>query len=265
MSRVHAYCCCSCGERANAGLAGARPRSAWEVSALLLSCKWLYDSHRRLARLEVCEDDEGRVNVKASNISVVSVDLSKVSAKKLVICGHEISSNILHFSRDRDAGTLWLEQVTDDGLTGWKVTLPVFLYLDNLHTLLRQAVDSYVETFQQPHGRAQAILSANGHIDIVIPSLNHSLELSAALRIAHSLRTFHLLDARISSASEAENDRACGGNMVVIGCADSSFVNGLLVSSQSDWSYKGGAWVLDDKRFDRPSSGGSARWCAGVC
>jgi len=77
----------------------------------------------RLARLEVCEDDEGRVNVKASNINVVSVDLSRVLIQKLVISGHEVS--VLH--ANRRAGTLWLEQVTDDGSTSWKVSAPVYL------------------------------------------------------------------------------------------------------------------------------------------
>jgi len=96
----------------------------------------------------------------------------------------------------------------------------------------------------------------------VIPSLDHSLELSAALRIAHNLRTFHSLDARISSAKEAGNDRACGGNMIVIGCADSLLVKDLLEHSQSDWSYEGGVWVLNDRKFDCPSSGGYGRWCA---
>ncbi|OAX43816.1 hypothetical protein K503DRAFT_730813 [Rhizopogon vinicolor AM-OR11-026] len=187
----------------------------------------------RLARLEVCEDDEGGMDVKASNISVVSVDLSKVSIDKLAICGHKVS--VLHSSRN--AGTLWFERATGDGLACWK------------------AVYSYADTFLQPHGRAQAILSADGNIDIVIPSLNHSLELSVALRIAHSLRMFHLLDARISSASETENDLACGGNTIVIGCADSLLVKDLLERSQSDWSYEGGSWVLNDKKFDRPSSG----------
>jgi len=120
-----------------------------------------------------------------------------------------------------------------------------------------------VETLQQPYGRAQSILSANGNIDIVIPSLNHSLELSIALRIAHSLLTFHLLDAQILSASEAEKGQAGGGNMVVVGCADSAVVKDILISGQSDWSYKSGAWALNDRRFDRPSSGASGRWYAG--
>jgi len=83
----------------------------------------LCDTYHRLARLEVCEDDEGRVNVKASNISVVSVDLSKVFIRKLVISGHEVS--VLH--ADRRAGTLWLEQVADDGSTSWRVSAPVCL------------------------------------------------------------------------------------------------------------------------------------------
>ncbi|KAG1749124.1 uncharacterized protein EDB91DRAFT_1235611 [Suillus paluster] len=114
---------------------------------------------------------------------------------------------------------------------------------------------SYVENFQQPYGRAQAILSTDGIIDIVVPSLYHSFELSVALRIAHSLRTFHSLDARIFSAREAENGLACGGNMIIIGCPDSLLVKNLLKLSQSEWSCERGTWGLNDKKFDRPSSG----------
>jgi hypothetical protein len=126
-------------------------------------------------------------------------------------------------------------------------------------------MDSYVEAFQQPHGRAQAILSADGGIDIVIPSLNHSPELSVALRIAHSLRTFHLLDARISSASEVEGGRACGGNMIVIGSTETLLVKDLLEHSQTEWSCEGGTWVLNGKTFDRPSSGGSGSGVSATC
>lgn len=68
--------------------------------------------------MEVCDDEEGRINVKASNISIVSVDLSKVSVNKLVISGHNVS--VLH--ANRDAGTLWFERVTNDGSACWKVT-----------------------------------------------------------------------------------------------------------------------------------------------
>ncbi|KAJ8596145.1 hypothetical protein M405DRAFT_871487, partial [Rhizopogon salebrosus TDB-379] len=203
------------------------PMRGWQVLAL--------EVPGRLARLEVCEDDEGRINVKASNIRVFSVDFSKVFVNKLVIGGHNIS--VAHASTSRDAGTLWFEQIADGSSTSWK------------------AVDSYVEAFQQPHGRAQAILSADGGIDIVIPSLNHSPELSVALRIAHSLRTFHLLDARISSASEVEGGRACDGNMIVIGSTDTLLVKDLLERSQTEWSCEGGTWVLNGKTFDRPSSG----------
>ncbi|KAG2149291.1 hypothetical protein DEU56DRAFT_869477 [Suillus clintonianus] len=199
------------------------PRGGWRVHAL--------EVPGRLGRLEVCEDDEGGVNVKASNISVVSVDLSKASVNRLVINSQSIS----HASTE--AGTLWLEQDSNQNSTSWK------------------AVDSFAENFQQPYGRAQAILSADGIIDIVIPSLHHSPELSVALRITHILRTYHLLDARIFSAREAENGLACGGNMVVIGCAGSLFVKNLLKRSQSEWSYEGGAWVLNNKKFDNPSSG----------
>jgi hypothetical protein len=185
----------------------------------------------RLGRLEVCEDDEGGVTVKASNINVVSFDLSNASVNRLVINNQCIA----HASVE--AGTIWLERDTNRNSTDWK------------------AVDSYAENFQQPYGRAQAILSADGIIDIVIPSLQHSSELSVALRIAHNLRTYHLLDARIFSAPEVENGLACGGNMVVIGCADSLLVKDLLRRSQSEWSYEGGAWVLNDKKFDNPTSG----------
>ncbi|KAG1842649.1 hypothetical protein DFJ58DRAFT_731968 [Suillus subalutaceus] len=195
----------------------------WRVHAL--------EMPGRLGRLEVCEDDEGGVNVKASNISVVSIDLSKASVNKLVINNQSIA----HASAK--AGTIWLEQDTNRNSTGWK------------------AVDSYEENFQQPYGRAQAVLSADGIIDIVIPSLHHSSELSVALRITHNLRTYHLLDARIFSAHEAENGLACGGNMVVVGCADSLLVQGLLRRSQSEWSHEGGAWVLNDKKFDNSTSG----------
>ncbi|KAG1879397.1 hypothetical protein C8R48DRAFT_752447 [Suillus tomentosus] len=199
------------------------PMGGWRVHAL--------EVPGRLGRLEVCEDDEGGVNVKASNISVVSFDLSKASVHKLVIN----SQNIPHASME--ARTIWLEQDTNRNSTSWKV------------------VDSYVENFQQPYGRAQAILSADGIIDIVIPSLHHSSELSAALRITHNLRTYHLLDARIVSAHEAENGLVCGGNMVVIGCADSLLVKDLLRRSQSEWSHEGGAWILNDKKFNTPTSG----------
>lgn len=198
------------------------PMEGWRVHAL--------EVPGRLGRLEVCEDDEGGVNVKASNISVVSIDLSKASVNRLVIN----SQSIEHGSAK--AGTIWLEKDTNCNSTGWK------------------AVDSYVENFQQPYGRAQAILSADKIIDIVIPSLHHSPELSVALRITHNLRAYHLLDARILSAHEAENGLACGGNMVVIGCADSLLVKDLLRLSQSDWSHEG-AWVLGDKKFDNPTSG----------
>lgn len=184
----------------------------------------------RLGRLEVCEDDEGGVNVKASNISVVSLDLSKASVSRLVINNQSIA----HASAD--AGTIWLEQDTHRNPTSWK------------------AVDSYVHNFQQPYGRAQAILNTDGIIDIVIPSLHHSSELSAALRIIHNLRTYHLLDARIFSTHEVGGSLTCGGNMIVIGCADSLFVKDLLRCNQSDWSYEG-AWVLSDKKFDNPTSG----------
>lgn len=44
--------------------------------------------------------------------------------------------------------------------------------------------------------------------------------------------------------------------MVVIGCADSLLVKDLLRSSQCEWSHEGGAWVLNDKKFDNPTSGG---------
>ncbi|KAG1883042.1 hypothetical protein F4604DRAFT_1740396 [Suillus subluteus] len=174
----------------------------------------------RLGRLEVCEDDEGGVNVKASNIRLVinNQSIAHASAK---------------------AGTIWLEQDTNRNST-W---------------LEGNAVDSYEENLQQPYGRAQAILSADGIIDIVIPSLHHSSELSVALRITHNLRTYHLLDARIFSAHEAENGLACGGNMVVVGCADSLLVQGLLRRSQSEWSHEGGAWVLKDRKFDNSTSG----------
>lgn len=196
------------------------PMGGWRVHAL--------EVPGRLGRLEVCEDDKGGVNVKASNISVISIDLSKASVSEFVINNQSIA----HASAK--AGTIWLEQGNS---TGWK------------------AVDSYVEDFQQPYGRAQAILSADRIIDIVIPSLHHSSELSVALRITHNLRTYHLLDARILSAHEAENGLACGGNMVVIGCADSLLVKDLLRRSQSEWSHEGGAWVLNDKKFDNPTSG----------
>lgn len=199
------------------------PMGGWRVHAL--------EVPGRLGRLEVYEDDEGGVNVKASNISVISFDLSKASVNRFVIN----SQSIAHASLE--AGTIWLEQDTTLSSTGWKV------------------VDSYVENFQQPLGRAEAILSADGIIDIVIPSLHRSFELSVALRIAHNLRTYHLLDARILSAHEAENGLACGGNMVVIGCADSLLVKDLLRRSQSEWSHEGGAWVLNDKKFDNPTSG----------
>lgn len=185
----------------------------------------------RLGRLEVCEDDEGGVTVKASNISVVSFDLSNASVNRLVIDNQCITHTSM------EAGTIWLEHNTNRNSTGWK------------------AVDSYAENFQQPYGRAQAILSADGIIDIVIPSLHHSSELSVALRIIHNLRTYHLLDARIFSAHEVEDGLAYGGNMVVIGCADSLLVKDLLRSSQCEWSHEGGTWVLNDKKFDNPTSG----------
>ncbi|KAG1819476.1 uncharacterized protein BJ212DRAFT_1445932 [Suillus subaureus] len=188
------------------------PMGGWRVHAL--------EVPGRLGRLEVCEDDKGGVNVKASNISVISIDLSKASVSEFVINNQSIA----HASAK--AGTIWLEQGNS---TGWK-------------------------DFQQPYGRAQAILSADRIIDIVIPSLHHSSELSVALRITHNLRTYHLLDARILSAHEAENGLACGGNMVVIGCADSLLVKDLLRRSQSEWSHEGGAWVLNDKKFDNPTS-----------
>lgn len=43
--------------------------------------------------------------------------------------------------------------------------------------------------------------------------------------------------------------------MIVIGCADSSLAKDLLRSSQSEWSHEGEAWVLNDKKFDNPTSG----------
>jgi hypothetical protein len=104
------------------------PMRGWQVLALEVPGRLvMFSSHlihgftcHRLARLEVCEDDEGRINVKASNIRVFSVDFSEVFVNKLVVGGHNIS--VMHASTSRDAGTLWLEQIADGSSTSWKVT-----------------------------------------------------------------------------------------------------------------------------------------------
>lgn len=70
------------------------------------------------------------MNVKASNISVVSFDLSKASVHKLVIN----SQNIPHASIE--ARTIWLEQDTNRNSTGWKVTSTCLDDPNILHDLL---------------------------------------------------------------------------------------------------------------------------------
>ncbi|KIK95035.1 hypothetical protein PAXRUDRAFT_780281 [Paxillus rubicundulus Ve08.2h10] len=112
----------------------------------------------------------------------------------------------------------------------------------------------------QPPQRLQAILSTHASITLLVPTLAPSPELSAALRIAHALQLFHSLDAQIVSVREVAKAEAAGaidigdGNLVVIGCAEEPLVQGWLERMRSIWTYGDGAWSIDGRKIERPSS-----------
>ncbi|KAG9318168.1 hypothetical protein JVU11DRAFT_244 [Chiua virens] len=111
-----------------------------------------------------------------------------------------------------------------------------------------------------PFQRLQSILSSAGPMTLLIPSLQPSPELSAALRIAHALQLFHALDTQIISVPELETDAPTRpvihtSNLVVIGCAETPLVRRWLARPGGLWTYADRTWRLGTTRFDRPSSG----------
>ncbi|KAF9234792.1 hypothetical protein BU15DRAFT_65421 [Melanogaster broomeanus] len=207
-----------------------------------------------LARLQITKPLNGPTSVRTTNVSIFSLDLQIW----LTICGEPTTVKVdgqdvevyvnstgyadgtVRFVRDSDA-----KMARSSCKPAWKIypgpNPPV--------------PGSYPPPLPiQPPQRLQAILTTHAPLTLLVPTLAPSPELSAALRIAHALRLFHALDAQIVSVREVGAANIGDGNLVVIGCAEEPLVQGWLESMRSVWSYSEGAWSIDGRKFERPSS-----------
>jgi hypothetical protein len=118
-----------------------------------------------------------------------------------------------------------------------------------------QKVDELITL--QPSGRIQAVLTSAAPILLVIPDTAPPQELSAALRIAHDLHTYHRLDAEIMPSSEALQHLEAGalseGNVVVIG--NSSLVHWTLNQKNTRFQLKHSQLTLNGSTLDIPGLG----------
>ncbi|KAH7909149.1 hypothetical protein BJ138DRAFT_1090031 [Hygrophoropsis aurantiaca] len=197
------------------------PLHGWRVLAL--------DVPGRLARLQV-QDNEGFTILKATNTSMISVDMNVYRINAVSINGHTVAADFVGLN-----GMLWFSKNSEAGTPGWTIS----------DTVPNTGIPSQLT-------RIHSVLSTAGPLKLVIPAKRPSPELTVALRIAHDLQKFHKLESEITTG---EIGRPTTGNVVIIGGAETDFVQRQLESSDSPFRYRNGAWILEDREFIRPSSG----------
>ncbi|KAH7927731.1 hypothetical protein BV22DRAFT_1110944 [Leucogyrophana mollusca] len=185
----------------------------------------------RLARLYV-KDNDGAVAIKATNVSVISVDLSEYHIDTLTINGSQITTDLAGSNT-----AICLVKTLEPGAPRWIVS--------NTH--------SSAEIPPQ-YTRIQSVLNTAAPVVLVIPKKEASPELSVALRIAHDLQKFHKLDSRIDTG-DTDLLSLESGNLVVIGGAQTVFVQAQLERLGSPFKYQDGVWTLEGREFDRSSTG----------
>ncbi|KAH7927722.1 hypothetical protein BV22DRAFT_255973 [Leucogyrophana mollusca] len=185
----------------------------------------------RLARLQV-KDNDGAVAIKATNVSMISVDLSQYRINTLTINGSQITTD----------------------LTGSNT---VILLVRNLGAGTPQWIVSNAGSSAEiptQYTRIQSVLNTAAPIVLIIPKKEASSELSIALRIAHDLQKFHKLDSRIDTGNTDLLSHE-SGNLVVIGGAQTVFVQAQLERLGSPFRYRDGLWTLEGRELDRSSTG----------
>ncbi|KAG8217230.1 hypothetical protein J3R82DRAFT_5317 [Butyriboletus roseoflavus] len=216
--------------------------NGWQIQALT--------TPGLLGRLRVTTTPDGRMSVQTTNVSVFSLDADV----RAVTCDDIKKATILAIDGDdvpADLGDTNLF-VRDTNTTGFhrKASWKILPCTDPLATTTHRLC--------VPPQRLQAILSTQAPLTLLVPSLAPCPELSAALRIAHALHLFHVLDAQIVSVSEIETTHVpigiYEGNLVVIGCAETPLVQRWLERAGGTWSYADGTWRFGAVRFERPSS-----------
>ncbi|KAF9228756.1 alpha/beta-hydrolase [Gyrodon lividus] len=198
-----------------------------------------------LARLQVVKPPNGHTSIRTTNISAFSLDLNIW----FTVCGE-----LVGLENTTTALTVDGEDIrVDVGGMGYSDSTILFMRDVKMY---KPSAGLRCKPTWKPSQRLQAILSTHAPLTLLVPTLAPSPELSAALRIAHALQLFHSLDTQIVSVREvAEAGGDVGsGNLVVIGCAEESLVQGWLERMRSIWTYRDGAWRIDERKFERPSS-----------
>ncbi|KAK7693141.1 hypothetical protein QCA50_002707 [Cerrena zonata] len=175
----------------------------------------------RLARLSVAMDD-GTLIVKTRNVLAFSINpaLSSMSMGQLLIDNIPVD---LHGQLEASQLTFVLRHhhwhMESDGL-------------DNIDV--------------QSSGRMLNILTSSGPLMIVCP--NRTTHLSAALRLARDLDTYHKLSVEIMEAESAIEHEINGtlgsGNLVILGGATNAFTKHLLAAGRAALQLQEGTLLL---------------------
>ncbi|KAF9532428.1 hypothetical protein CPB83DRAFT_891154 [Crepidotus variabilis] len=157
---------------------------------------------------------------RLGRIAVHEVDWHHLRAETTNVFKLRITGNTKPMQVEIDGQIFYLDGkhedfvVVDDGTRDWKIHAP--------EGQARRA----------PPGRIQALLSTAGLISIVISDTDMQHELSAALRIAHTLKLYHRLESEIITEGAAFQRNHFGtwgsGNVICIGKPTSLFVQDVI-------------------------------------
>ena len=114
-------------------------------------------------------------------------------------------------------------------------------------------------TTTHPSSRIQAILTSTVPIQIVVPERGPTRELSAALRLAHTLDVYHKLHVDIVDSAEALNNIRDGtfspGNVIVIGGVTTPLVQHILAAKRTPFQIDGTSLSVNGRPLIEPGLG----------